>query len=80
MNDQNRTLIAVLVIVVLAVLAYGAMNMRDNRSTGERVGDAVDALPHGIGKAADQLGDRTPGEKLGDAVRETGDKIKDNTR
>jgi hypothetical protein len=29
-----------------------------------------------IGDAVDQLGDRTPGEKLGDAVKDVGDDIK----
>jgi len=76
---NNRTLTGIVIVVILAVVAYGVLTMRDQRSTGEKVGDAIDALPHGVDKAARQLEDRTPGQKLGDAVKDTGDKIKDNT-
>lgn len=84
MDDRNRTLLGVLIIVVLAVVAYGALTMRDNRTFGQKISDAADALPQGVDKAARQLEDRTPGQKLGDAVKDTGDKvgdkIKDNTQ
>ena len=60
-------------------MIWGVSNMPDNRSTGQRVGDAVDALPQGVDKAAEQIGDRTPTEKLGDAAKEVGQDIKDST-
>jgi hypothetical protein len=78
-NTQYRTLIAVLVIAVLGVLAWGALTLPDQRSTGEKVGDAIDALPQGVDKAARELEDRTPGERLGDAVKDAGEDIKSNT-
>ena len=79
MNDSNRWTIAVVAIIVIAAVAYGIMTMPDHRTTTEKVGDAIHELPQGADKAARQLEDRTPGEKLGDAVKDTGDKIKDNT-
>jgi len=75
MNSTNKTLLAILVIVIVAVLGYYLLNGPDRRSTGERIGDAVDTLPQGVGKAADQLGDRSPGQKVGDALHDAGHKV-----
>jgi len=66
-------------VIVVAVLSYGVLTMRDQRNTTEKIGDAIHDLPQGVDKAERQLQDRTPGQKLGDAVKDTGDKIKDNT-
>lgn len=76
-STPQRGLMIFLAIAVLAVLAWGFMDMRDERSTGERIGDAVEALPHGVDEAGEQLRDRTPAERLGDKVRETTDEIKE---
>jgi hypothetical protein len=75
----SKSLIIIVVIAVLGVLAFALLTMPDNRTAGEKIGDAVDALPQGIGKAAEQLEDRTPGEKLGDMVEDAGEKIQDTT-
>lgn len=80
MNDvksNNKTMITLLLVAVVGVVAYGVLTMPDQRTTGERIGDAVDELPD-MGRAADQLGDRTPGERLGDAVQDTGERIERN--
>jgi len=71
-EEKYQKPLTVVLIIIVAVLAYGFLTMRDQRSTGQRIGDAIDALPHGADKAEQQLEDRTPGQKLGD-------KIKDNT-
>jgi len=75
----GKTLLAMLVVLAIAVLGYNFLTMKDNRSTTDRVGDAVHALPQGLDKASEQLEDRTPGQKLGDAVEDTGKDIKNNT-
>jgi hypothetical protein len=75
----NKNLLIFIVIIVIGFVAYGALTMPDNRTAGQRIGDAVDALPQGVDKAARQLEDRTPGEKLGDAVKDAGEDIKRNT-
>ncbi len=51
--------------IVLALVGFYVLNAPDQRSPGEKIGDAID-----------QLGDRTPGEKLGDAVKDVGDDLK----
>jgi len=80
MNNGSKTLITLLIFAIIAVGAWGVLTMPDQRTTGKKVGDAIDTLPQGIDKAAKQLESRTPGEKLGDAVEETGEKIKTNTQ
>ena len=78
-SSSGRNLLVALVLLVAAVLLWGLLIMPDQRSTGQKIGDAVDALPQGIDKAGRQLEDRTPGQKLGDAVKDTGDDIKNST-
>lgn len=75
---QTKPLAVILVVIVLAVLGYLILTAPDNRTTTEKIGDAIHELPD-TGKAAKQLEDRTPGEKLGDAVKDVGDDIKNTT-
>jgi hypothetical protein len=81
MIDQNykQPIIILAAVIVVCILAYGILTMRDQRSMGDKISDAYHAWPQGPDKAERQLEDRTPGQKLGDAVKDTGDKIKDNT-
>ncbi len=78
-SNSGRNLLVALVLLVAAVLVWGVLIMPDQRSAGQKIGDAVDAVPNGVDKAARQLEDRTPGQKLGDAVKDAGDDIKDKT-
>ena len=59
----------------LAVLlvGYTIMTQPDQRSPLQHVGDAVGAIPDGLTKAARELQDRTPAEKLKDAVEDAKD-------
>lgn len=79
MNPQSKTLLTIVIVLVLGIVAWGILTMPDQRTTGQKIGDAVDTLPQGADKAVRQLKDRTPGEKLGDAVKDAGDDIKENT-
>jgi len=72
-STVTRNLLAAIVVLALAFGAYTLLTMRDQRSTTEKVGDAIHDLPQGVDKASRQLEDRTPGQKIGDA-------IKDNTK
>jgi len=77
-NKYKGPLIAV-VLVIIAILAYRMLTMPDQRNATDKIGDAVHELPQGVDKAARQMEDRTPGQKLGDSVKDAGDKIKENT-
>lgn len=78
-NEQYRTPLIILVVIVLAAFAYFFFVDRgDDRSSTERLGDALQELPEGPGKAARELQDRTPAERLNDAIKDQGDKLKEN--
>ena len=68
-----RGLVLALAAVVVVLVGYLFLTMPDHRNGTERVGDAIHDLPQGVDKASRQLEDRSPGQKLGDA-------IKDNTQ
>ncbi len=65
-----RNVVVLVVILALAFLAYSFLTMPDQRSASDKVGDAIHDLPQGPGKAARQLEDRTPGQKLGDSIKD----------
>ncbi len=78
MSEAARNLMALLIVVMIGVLAWNVLTMPDHRSTGQRVGDAIDALPN-VGRASSELHDQTPGERLGDSIKNAGQKVKDQT-
>lgn len=80
MNKNLQTFIAIVIVILLAAVGYKYLTTPEKRTDGQKIGDAIDALPHGLDKAADALHDKTPGEKLGDAVEHMGEKIKEKTR
>lgn len=76
MTSNNKNLMTVLLVVVLAVagfLGYQALNEPDHRSLGEKVGDAVDELDNGVDNAARELEDRTPAERIKDDIEDATD-------
>lgn len=79
MGASNKWVAVVFALIVAALVAYGVLTMPDKRNSFEKIGDAVHEMPQGADKAARQLEDRTPGQRLGDAVKDAGDNIKDNT-
>lgn len=61
----TNSILILIGVAVIALLAVGAVFlMQDNRSGSERMGDAVEALPQGMDKAADELGDQPPAENI----------------
>jgi len=49
------------------------LNAPDTRSTGEKVGDAIDQLGEGVDDAARELEDRTPLERAADELEDATD-------
>ena len=78
--SRSNPLLLIAIAIVLGLIAYAILTMPDQRSGMEKVGDAIHDLPQGVDKAGRQLENRTPGQKLGDAVKDTGDDIKRNTQ
>ncbi len=79
MSSNSKTIVGVVIVIIVAVVLYGVLTMPDRRNGAEKLGDAIHELPQGPDKAARQLEDRTPGQKLGDAIKDTGDSVKKET-
>ena len=78
-NTNTKPMVMLLVVAVLAIILYSILTMPDRRTATQRVSDAIETLPEGADKAVRELEQRTPGEKLGDAVKDAGEDIKRNT-
>lgn len=66
----------IVLIVVLLIAAYMFLAAPDKRNGFERAGDAISELPNGPDAAADQLKDRNPAQKAGDAIKDAGENLK----
>ena len=71
-----RGIIIVLLLAVVAAGAYMFLTAPDRRTTSERVGDAAENATKGnLGDAARSLGDQTPAERAGSAIKKAGDDV-----
>jgi hypothetical protein len=73
----KNAIITILVTIVLAGVGYYVLTMPDRRTTTEKIGDAIHELPQGVDKAARQLDDRTPADKIGDQLKDASEKAKE---
>ncbi|MEQ1790281.1 MAG: hypothetical protein ABL857_07545 [Rickettsiales bacterium] len=78
-ESSGKFLVTAALVVIIAAVGYYVLSTPDQRSAGQKIGDAIDELPNGVDKAARQLEDKTIGERLGDAVKDAGDDLKENT-
>lgn len=73
-SSNTKTWLTILVVAIVAAGGYAILTMPDHRTTGEKIGDAVDELGEGnLDNAARELEDRTPAQKIGDAVDDATD-------
>lgn len=70
---NNRGIIAVILAAVVIIGGFIVLNAPDQRSTGDKVGDAIDQLDEGVDDAARELKDRTPIERIKDEVNDAKD-------
>lgn len=79
-GSANNGLLVILAVAIIAIAAVVAVYlMQDNRSSSERVDDAIETVPQGLDKAANQLGDQPPAKNvernLGDAEKKISEKV-----
>jgi hypothetical protein len=81
MNEHSlgKVMLIVAAITVVAVVGYTVLYVPDTRTDGQKIGDAINELPNGVDKAARQLEDRTPADKLQDAASDAGKDLKKAT-
>jgi hypothetical protein len=75
----GKSLLILCLIAVVGFIAYRVLNAPDRRSEGDKIGDAITELPNGVDKAARQLEDRTPAEKLNDVAKDASEDLKKAT-
>ena len=74
---NNSRFITIIVVAFIAIIVgYYILNAPDQRDAGQKIGDAIHELHNGPDKAARQLEDRTPGQKLEDAAHDEKKDIK----
>jgi hypothetical protein len=78
-KSLNKTLTMAGAATIAIIFAYFILTAPDKRNGAQKIGDAIAELPEGAEKAARQLEDRTPGEKLQDAAEDAGDDLKKAT-
>ena len=61
--------------VVVGAGTYYFFNGRDDRTTGQRVGNAIDSFSetHSLDRASQQMKDQTPAQKLGNEIHDKTD-------
>lgn len=57
-HSLGKYLLMLSFIIIVGFIGYSLMNAPDRRTGGEKIGDAID-----------ELGDRTPAEKLSDKMK-----------
>jgi hypothetical protein len=78
-QSTGKTLLIIAAVVIITIVGYGILYAPDRRTDGQKISDAIHELPEGVDKAARQLEDRTPADKLKDAATDAGNDIKKAT-
>lgn len=68
-SNSSRLIISIVVLVLLIAAGYWFVTPRE-RTLGEKVGDAASELSDGVKDAVDATQDKSPAEKVGDAVKD----------
>jgi hypothetical protein len=75
-NKSTMIIMAVAIIALLAIVFYAIANAPEHRTTGDKIGDAVNNVSDGFKDAGRSFENRTPAEKAGDALQDAGTKLK----
>ncbi|NDE90871.1 MAG: hypothetical protein EB059_07010 [Alphaproteobacteria bacterium] len=66
---QNNPWLIILVVVLIIGAGY-VLTRPDQRTDAQHIGDAISELPNGVNKAARELKDRTPAQRIGDEIKD----------
>jgi hypothetical protein len=72
MSTIARIIVVILVLVVVIIGASLFLNRTDGRTTGEKVGDVIDAVPVVVESAAAEFSESSPLAKAEDALEKAG--------
>lgn len=78
---NNNTVVYILALVAATVIALAAImyysDARKPATMGDRIEAATDDIAEGVDNASERFQDRSPAEKVGDAIEDAGDKVQD---
>lgn len=75
-STSNSGMIAAIIAVLAIIAVVVFLNLPDRRTPSEKLGDAVEAVPDGLDKAAGELSDKPPAERAGDSVKSAYDEAR----
>jgi hypothetical protein len=68
----GRFVLIIILLLIVAVAGVWYYNKTHVVTAGDHVGKAVDAIPAVVSKAADEVTDKDNLDKVGDAIKDTG--------
>lgn len=74
-QNLNKVRFMNLLFAAMAIFALTFVAACDEPTTAEKVEDAADDLGDGIEDAAEEMQDRSTGEKVGDAIEDAGEEM-----
>lgn len=77
-NNGSNTIMYILALVAATIIALAVImhyTRKDDASLGSRIEAAADDMAEGVENAAEEMQDRTPAEKAGDAIEDFGDRV-----
>ncbi len=73
MSNNTKTITIVFAVAIVAIVGIFVLNAPDRRSTGDKIGDAIERLDEGVDDAARELENRTPAERIQDELNDATD-------
>ena len=77
-KEKSSMFIGVVMCIAVLAAGYWLLNRPDQRTDGEKLGDALSAVGEGLDNAGKELGDRTLGDKIGDSLKDAKEDIQKN--
>ncbi|HEY1095972.1 MAG TPA: hypothetical protein VGF14_01880 [Alphaproteobacteria bacterium] len=77
-TNGTNTVMYILALVAATIIALAVImhyTRQEDRSLGGRIEAAADEMAEGVENASEEMQDRTPAEKAGDAIEDFGDRV-----
>jgi uncharacterized protein YbjQ (UPF0145 family) len=76
--NRNNTVVYIVALVAATIIALAVImhyTRDENRTLGDRIEAATDDIAEGVEDAAENMQNRSPAEKAGDAIEDFGDRV-----
>jgi hypothetical protein len=76
-QNLNKVRFMNLLFAAMAIFALTFVAACDEPTAGEKIENAADEFGDGVEDAAEEMQDRSTGEKIGDAIEDTGEEMQE---